>query len=84
MFIEAHISHLRNKNEDELNRLLRMVVDIDNMGTAMSREENVETKKVYTYLFHVTLSYIVMLYFTLNSTFLVIKKMYFNSGQSSS
>jgi histone acetyltransferase len=35
-----------------LNRLLRMVVDIDNMGTAMSREENVETKKVYTYLFH--------------------------------
>jgi hypothetical protein len=83
MFIEAHISHLRNKNEDELNRLLRMVVDIDNMGTAMSREENVETKKVYTYLFHVTQSYIVM-YFTLNSTFLVIKKMYFNSGQSSS
>ncbi|XP_044266959.1 histone acetyltransferase KAT2A isoform X2 [Tribolium madens] len=50
--LEMHISHLRNKTEEELNRLLRMVVDIDNMGTAMSREENTETKKVYTYLFH--------------------------------
>ncbi|KAJ3653216.1 hypothetical protein Zmor_012480 [Zophobas morio] len=50
--LEAHISHLRCKTEDDLNRLLRMVVDIDNMGTAMSREENMDTKKVYTYLFH--------------------------------
>lgn len=30
-----------------------MVVDIDNLGTEMSREENQDTKKVYTYLFHV-------------------------------
>ncbi|RZB39129.1 histone acetyltransferase KAT2A [Asbolus verrucosus] len=44
--LEAHISHLRSKGEDELNRLLRMVVDIDNMGTAMSREENLDTKKL--------------------------------------
>ena len=33
-----------------------MVVDIDNMGTAMSREENMDTKKVYTYLFHVKIT----------------------------
>lgn len=54
MFIlENHVSHLRNKSEEDLNRLLRMVVDIDNIGTAMTREENPETKKVYTCLFHV-------------------------------
>lgn len=57
-FVEAHISHLRDKPEEEVNRLLRMVVDIDNMGTAMSREENPETKKVYTHLFYVCSSHL--------------------------
>ncbi|XP_074041633.1 gcn5 acetyltransferase isoform X2 [Leptinotarsa decemlineata] len=49
--LDSHISHLKDKPESELNRLLSMVVDVDNMYTAMSREENPETKKVYLYLF---------------------------------
>ncbi|VEN51701.1 unnamed protein product [Callosobruchus maculatus] len=49
--LETHVSHLRQKSEEELNRLLVMVVDVDNMYTAMSKEENIETKRVYLYLF---------------------------------
>ncbi|KAG5872986.1 hypothetical protein JTB14_025352 [Gonioctena quinquepunctata] len=49
--LDTHISHLKDKPEPELNRLLSMVVDVDNMYTAMSREENPETKRVYLYLF---------------------------------
>lgn len=50
-----HISHLVDKPEQELNRLLSMVVDVDNMYTAMSREENPETHRVYLYLFRVNI-----------------------------
>ena len=35
----------------ELNRLLGMMVDVENMYTAMNREENGDTKKVYSHLF---------------------------------
>lgn len=51
--VESHISHLRTKSEEELNRLLSMVVDVDNMYIAMNREENPDTKKPYSYLFKV-------------------------------
>lgn len=57
-FTELHILHLRNKNEEELNKLLGMVVDLENMYIAMSREENMETKRVYGYLFKVLTPYI--------------------------
>ncbi|KAJ8980630.1 hypothetical protein NQ317_011706 [Molorchus minor] len=49
--LETHILHLKDKPEQELNRLLGMVVDVDNMYVAINREENPETKKVYLYLF---------------------------------
>ncbi|XP_072393674.1 histone acetyltransferase KAT2A-like [Diabrotica undecimpunctata] len=49
--LEMHISHLVDKPEQELNRLLSMAVDMDNMYTAMSTEKNPETNKVYLYLF---------------------------------
>lgn len=51
--LEMHISHLRNKSETDINRLLGMVVDVDNIYTCMNREENPDTKKVYSYLFQV-------------------------------
>lgn len=51
--LEMHISHLRNKSEPDINRLLGMVVDVDNIYTSMNREENPDTKKVYSYLFKV-------------------------------
>lgn len=53
MLSESHISHLRTKSEQELDPLLSMVVDSDNMYIAMTREENAETKKLYSYLFRV-------------------------------
>lgn len=53
LYLEIHISHLRTKTEQEINKLLGMVVDVDNIYTSMNREENMETKKVYSYLFKV-------------------------------
>ncbi|XP_060516786.1 histone acetyltransferase KAT2B [Cylas formicarius] len=49
--LELHISHLRHQPDEIINKLLRMVIDVDNMYTAMTREENPKTKKVYLYLF---------------------------------
>ncbi|KAK5647049.1 hypothetical protein RI129_005513 [Pyrocoelia pectoralis] len=49
--LETHISHLRSKSEPDINRLLGMVVDVDNIYTSLNREENPDTKKVYSYLF---------------------------------
>ncbi|CAH1972641.1 unnamed protein product [Acanthoscelides obtectus] len=49
--LEMHVSHLKQKSEEELNRLLVMVVDVDNMYTAMTKQENIETKRLYLYLF---------------------------------
>ncbi|XP_017768696.1 PREDICTED: histone acetyltransferase KAT2B-like [Nicrophorus vespilloides] len=49
--LECHVSHLRNQSEHELNRLLKMVVDVENMYTAMKNKVNPDTKKVYNYLF---------------------------------
>ncbi|XP_044750210.1 histone acetyltransferase KAT2A isoform X2 [Coccinella septempunctata] len=49
--IENHVSHLRSKPEQEVNRILSMAIDFDNIYSAMNREENAETKKVYGCLF---------------------------------
>ncbi|KAJ8950083.1 hypothetical protein NQ318_017808 [Aromia moschata] len=49
--LETHISHLKEKPEQEINRILGMAVDVDNMYVPMNREENPETKRVYLYLF---------------------------------
>ncbi|XP_045472544.1 histone acetyltransferase KAT2A [Harmonia axyridis] len=49
--IENHVSHLRSKPENEVNRVLSMAIDFDNIYAAMNREENPETKKVYGCLF---------------------------------
>lgn len=57
IILENHISHLQNKTKQELNRLLNMVVDVDNLYITMSNEENLDTKKAYLYLFKV--SYII-------------------------
>ncbi|KAK9869565.1 hypothetical protein WA026_003317 [Henosepilachna vigintioctopunctata] len=49
--MERHISHLKQKNEQEINRILSMAIDFDNIYAAMHKEENPETKKVYGCLF---------------------------------
>ncbi|XP_014772776.1 histone acetyltransferase KAT2A isoform X1 [Octopus bimaculoides] len=47
----AHVSHLENVAEEELNRLLRIVVDVENLFMCVHKEEDTETKRVYFHLF---------------------------------
>ncbi|XP_012270627.1 histone acetyltransferase KAT2A [Orussus abietinus] len=49
--LENHITHLPTQNDEEINKLLGMVVDVDNIFMGMHREEDPDTKKVYYYLF---------------------------------
>ncbi|XP_059812445.1 histone acetyltransferase KAT2A isoform X1 [Hemitrygon akajei] len=46
-----HVSHLDNVSEDEINRLLGMVVDVENLFMSVHQEEDTDTKQVYFYLF---------------------------------
>lgn len=54
MFLDQHVSHLRDKSDNDLNKLLAMCVDVDTMFTAMNKEEDQDTRKVYMYLFRVS------------------------------
>ncbi|NXX29341.1 KAT2A acetyltransferase, partial [Nicator chloris] len=46
-----HVSHLENVSEEEINRLLGMVVDVENLFMSVHKEEDTDTKQVYFYLF---------------------------------
>lgn len=50
-----HVSHLENVSEEEINRLLGMVVDVENLFMSVHKEEDTDTKQVYFYLFKVRL-----------------------------
>lgn len=49
-----HVSHLENVSEEEINRLLGMVVDVENLFMSVHKEEDTDTKQVYFYLFKVS------------------------------
>uniref|UniRef100_A0AAY5EBT8 Histone acetyltransferase n=1 Tax=Electrophorus electricus TaxID=8005 RepID=A0AAY5EBT8_ELEEL len=49
--LAEHVSHLENVSEDEINRLLGMVVDVENLFMSVHKEEDTDTKQVYFYLF---------------------------------
>lgn len=49
--LRSHVIHLESLDENELNKLLGMVVDVENIFMAMHKEEDEETKRVYYYLF---------------------------------
>lgn len=49
--LEEHVSHLEALAEEEINRLLGMVVDVENIYMSMHREEDSYTKTIYNYLF---------------------------------
>uniref|UniRef100_A0A8C4LTD6 histone acetyltransferase n=1 Tax=Equus asinus asinus TaxID=83772 RepID=A0A8C4LTD6_EQUAS len=42
-----HVSHLENVSEDEINRLLGMVVDVENLFMSVHKEEDTDTKQTY-------------------------------------
>ena len=52
--VADHVSHLENVSEEEINRLLGMVVDVENLFMSVHKEEDTDTKQVYFYLFKVT------------------------------
>lgn len=59
--LREHITHLENVSEDELNRLLAIVVDLENLFIVVNAEEDPDTKQVYYYLFKLLRKSIVML-----------------------
>ncbi|GLH11979.1 Nucleosome-remodeling factor subunit NURF301 [Gryllus bimaculatus] len=49
--LKDHVSHLEPLTEDEINRLLGMVVDVENIYMSMHREDDVETRRIYNFLY---------------------------------
>jgi len=49
--LAQHVSHLDSVAEDELDRLLGIVVDVENLFMCVHKEEDSDTKQVYFYLF---------------------------------
>ena len=53
--VTDHIKHLQGQGlpVTELNRLLSIVMDVENLSMCVHREEDLDVKKVYFYLFKV-------------------------------
>jgi len=49
--LSSHVSHLSSAGEEELDRLLGIVVDVENLFMCVHKEEDQDTKQVYFYLF---------------------------------
>lgn len=49
--LSKHVSHLESASDDDLDRLLSIVVDVENLFICVHREEDPDTKQVYSYLF---------------------------------
>ena len=52
---DNHVSHLEKTSDEELNRLLGIVVDVESMFICVRQEEDGDTKQVYFYLFKVSM-----------------------------
>lgn len=52
-----HVTHLENVSEEEMNRLLGIVLDVEYLYTCVHKEEDADTKQVYFSLFKVSLSF---------------------------
>ncbi|KAM9384709.1 histone acetyltransferase KAT2B isoform 3-T3 [Pholidichthys leucotaenia] len=46
-----HVTHLENVSEEEMNRLLSIVLDVEYLYTCVHKEEDADTKQVYFSLF---------------------------------
>lgn len=50
------MTHLENISEEEMNRLLGIVLDVEYLYTCVHKEEDADTKQVYFSLFKVSLA----------------------------
>ncbi|RXN34452.1 histone acetyltransferase KAT2B-like protein [Labeo rohita] len=48
-----HVTHLENVSEEEMNRLLGIVLDVEYLYTCVHKEEDPDTKQVYFSLFKI-------------------------------
>lgn len=48
------MTHLENVSEEEMNRLLGIVLDVEYLYTCVHKEEDADTKQVYFSLFKVS------------------------------
>jgi histone acetyltransferase len=55
------VKHLEPLGDSVLNRLLGMVVDVENIFMSMNKELDSDTKRVYFYLFKVGTQIIIIL-----------------------
>lgn len=56
LFLQGdHVTHLENVSEEEMNRLLGIVLDVEYLYTCVHKEEDADTKQVYFSLFKVSL-----------------------------
>lgn len=51
------MTHLENVSEEEMNRLLGIVLDVEYLYTCVHKEEDADTKQVYFSLFKVSLCF---------------------------
>lgn len=58
------MTHLENVSEEEMNRLLGIVLDVEYLYTCVHKEEDADTKQVYFSLFKVSLTLSHTVYFT--------------------
>lgn len=49
--LAAHVSHLENVSEEEMNRLLGIMLDVEHLFTCVQKEEDADTMQGYFYLF---------------------------------
>lgn len=49
--LENHVKHLSSLSEEEINRLLGMVIDSENIYITVQREEDPDTRRVYVHLY---------------------------------
>ncbi|XP_033221234.1 histone acetyltransferase KAT2A-like [Belonocnema kinseyi] len=48
--LEKHVSHFQQASDDELNKFLAMIIDVENIFNCMKTEKDPDTQKVYCYL----------------------------------
>lgn len=53
LLLGDHVTHLENVSEEEMNRLLGIVLDVEYLYTCIHKEEDADTKKGYYSLFKV-------------------------------
>lgn len=69
-----HVTHLENVSEDEMNRLLGIVLDVEYLYTCVHKEEDADTKQVYFSLFKVTFIFMVHTGISLSLSVLLMLK----------